>query len=100
MGDLDFVQILAAPKWSGSVTGSILATAAAGFVDMLSGIFSTLVANKLLEAYAQDVEIYTIPQISTSVEGIAVQLNIADGSVATPYGANELIQNFSVQFPK
>lgn len=100
VGNLDPVQVIAAPKWSGSVTGTVLAAAAAGFVDMLSSIFSTLVANKLLEEYAQGVDIYTIPQISTSVEGIKVQLTIADGSVATPYGKDELIQSFSVQFPK
>ncbi|HGY1008157.1 TPA: hypothetical protein ACNUUR_000718 [Aeromonas salmonicida] len=100
VGDLDSVQVIASPKWSGSVTGTILATAAAGFVNMLSSIFSTLVTNKLLGDYAQGIDIYTIPEISTSVEGISVQLTIADGSVATPYGVSELIQSFSVQFPK
>jgi hypothetical protein len=99
VGQLSSVQLIAAPQWSGSVTGTVLAAAAAGFVDLLSVTFGKLIVNKILSDNAQNIKIYDLPDITTTVEGITVRLAIPDGAIANVYGNSEWIQSFSVQFP-
>lgn len=99
VGTLSSIQVTAAPQWSGSVTGTVLAAAAAGFVDLLSVIFGKLIINKVLASHAQNINVFTLPDISTSIEGITVQLVIPDGTIAAVHGTSEWIQPFSVKFP-
>jgi hypothetical protein len=98
VGSLSSVQVIAAPQWSGSVTGTVLAAAAAGFVDLLSVTFGKLIINKILSDNAQNIHVLNLPEIGTSVEGVKVQLVIPNGAVAAVHGSDAWIQPFTVQF--
>lgn len=98
VGKIDKIEVIAAPKWSGSVTGTVLATAAAAFIDLLTAIFQGLILNAILKKNAQHINVYTIPQISKTVEGIKISLSIPDGQVASVVDSNYIVQNFNINF--
>lgn len=98
VGNLSSVEVIAAPKWSGSVTGTVLATAAAAFIDLLSVIFKGLIVNDILKKDAQNINVYKIPAIQTSVDGVKIDLAVPDGQLATLSATGQLVQNFTINF--
>ena len=97
IGEIDTVQIIAAPKWSG-VIGSTLAAAAAGFVDLLSAIFKGKIVNDIIKDAAQNIEVWKNATISKTIEGINVTLSAEVGAALTPQGDNLVVEGFTVAF--
>ena len=93
IGELDKFTPIFTPQWSGEIIGTILATAAAAFLDLVSVTFGTLITNDILGKYAQDISLYDVPRIATSVEGITLELRVPDGTALTPFG-QYLVQPF------
>lgn len=98
VGKIDKVQVIAAPTWSKSVTGTILATAAAGFIDLLTAIFQGKIVNAILQKDAQNLQVYQLPPVSKTVEGITISLTVPDGTAATPFGDSAIAQKIGVSF--
>ncbi|WP_103068632.1 hypothetical protein [Aquimarina sediminis] len=97
IGEIDSVQIIAAPKWSG-VIGSALAAAAAGFVDLLSAIFKGKIVNDIIKNNAQDIEVWKNASVTKQIEGINVTLSAEPGAALVPQGDNYIIEGFSIAF--
>ncbi|GAB5447540.1 hypothetical protein [Gymnodinialimonas sp.] len=98
VGELKTIQVVAAPKWSGSVTGTVLAPAAAAFIDLLSVIFKGKIVNAILKKNAQNVQVYMLPPVEKTVEGITISLTVPNGTAATPFGTAAIVQQFGVSF--
>jgi len=98
IGEIDSVQIIAAPKWSG-VIGSTLAALAAGFVDLLSAIFKGKIINLFIKNLAQNIEVWKSATITKEVEGINIQLSATPGAALVPQGNSLIVEGFNVSFP-
>jgi hypothetical protein len=99
IGEVDSVQIIAAPKWSG-VIGSTLAALAAGFVDLLSAIFKGKIVNEIIKRAAQNIEVYKSATITKQIEGINVQLSATPGAALVPQDTTLIVEGFNVSFPQ
>lgn len=99
IGEIDHVEIIAAPKWSG-VIGSTLAALAAGFVDLLSAIFKGKIVNLIIKNAAQNLKVLDSATITKQIEGINVQLSAQPGAALVPQGNTLIVEGFNVSFPK
>lgn len=97
VGEVKSVEVIAAPKWSG-VIGSILASLAAGFVDLLSAILKGKIVNSIIKSHAQNLEVYKNASISKTIEGIDISLSGEVGAALTPQGTNYVVEGFTVTF--
>lgn len=97
VGEIDSIQIIAAPKWSG-VIGSTLAAMAAGFVDLLSAIFKGKIVNEIIKKNAQNIEVWTNPSVTKEVEGINITLSAESGAALLPQGDNIIVEGFTISF--
>ncbi|WP_282126776.1 hypothetical protein [Marinifilum flexuosum] len=97
IGQLDSVQIIAAPNWSG-VIGSTLAAVAAGFIDLLSAIFKGKIVNGIIKDLAQNIEVWQNASVSKKIEGITLTLSAKPGSALTPFGTNFIVEGFTINF--
>ncbi|THU38333.1 hypothetical protein FAM09_16795 [Niastella caeni] len=98
IGQIDSVQIIAAPKWSG-VIGSTLAAAAAGFVDLLSAIFKEKIVNAITKQFAQNIEVWKDATVTKQIEGINIKLSATPGAALVPQGNSLIVEGFNVSFP-
>lgn len=99
IGELDSVQIIAAPKWSG-VIGSTLAALAAGFVDLLSAIFKGKIVNEIIKNAAQNIQVWKNATVTKQIEGINVTLAATPGAALVPQGSSLIVEGFNVSFPR
>lgn len=99
IGEIDSVQIIAAPKWSG-VIGSTLAALAAGFVDLLSAIFKGKIINLIIKNFAQNIEVWGNATVTKQIEGINVALSAVPGAALVPQGDSLIVEGFNVSFPQ
>lgn len=94
------IQIIVAPTWSGSVTGTVLTAAAAAFVDLISVIFGKLIIQDLVGAYASKSFSMPVSQMkeTISIPGgpVTVSLAAAVGAALVPFGNNQLTQSLEV----
>jgi hypothetical protein len=98
IGEIDSVQIIAAPKWSG-VIGSTLAAMAAGFVDLLSAIFKGKIINEIIKNAAQNIQVWKNATVTKQIEGINVTLAATPGAALVPQGSSLIVEGFNVTFP-
>lgn len=99
IGELDSVQLIAAPKWSG-VIGSTLAAVAAGFTDLLSAIFKGKIVNEIIKKAAQNIEVWKNATVTKQIEGINVALAATPGAALVPQGNSLIVEGFNVTFPQ
>jgi len=97
IGEVDSVQVVAAPKWSG-VVGSALAAAAAGFVDLLSAILKGKIVNDIIKKHAQNIEVWKNASVTKQIEGINITLSAEPGAALTPQGDSYILQQFDISF--
>ncbi|WP_346882207.1 hypothetical protein [uncultured Algibacter sp.] len=81
VGTVNSIHIIAQPTWSGSVTGSALAAASSALVDMIPKQLQTLIVNKVITDNLQNMSVYTLPELSKTIEGINVTVIPNDGNL-------------------
>lgn len=97
VGQLNTVTLIFAPKWSG-VIGSALAVVAAGFADLVTSIFKEKVVNPFISKFAQNINVWSNPSVSTQLEGITITLSANTGAALTNQNDTYLAQGFSFSF--
>lgn len=95
------IKLIVAPTWSGSVTGSALAAAAAAFVDLISAIFGKLIITDLVNKYGS--KSFSLPssEMTKTIslpEGVSVTLAVAAavGPALQPMGTDQLLQHLQL----
>jgi hypothetical protein len=97
VGWITITEVKASPKWNSSLTGILMSSVTTVLVSM----FASLVQNILTwTIFKPPFDILKFKVISTTVEGITVELVIPDGSVAVAHGSNQLLQSFLIKFPQ
>jgi hypothetical protein len=87
------ILVTVSPSWSGSVTGTVLATAAAAFIDLISVMFGKLIIEDLVGKYAS----FSLPvsemsqKISFPGGSVTISLAAAVGAALVPF-RNQLTQ--------
>lgn len=99
IGEIDSVQVFAAPKWSG-VIGTALTTLAANFVNWLSILFKEKIVNEFVKKYAQNLEVWGDAEVEREIEGIKIKLSAETGSALLPEGGALIVQGFTISFPQ
>ncbi|KAA5533710.1 hypothetical protein F0919_14350 [Taibaiella lutea] len=97
IGQLSTVTLIFSPQWSG-VIGSALAAAAAGFADLVTSIFKEKVVNPFISKFAQNINIWSNPSVSTQVEGITITISANTGTALATQGDNYIVEGFTVSF--
>jgi hypothetical protein len=97
IGDINYVKIIAQPKWSG-VIGSTLAAMAAGFVDFISGTFQTNIINKIIKDQAQHVKVWKNPSVDKTIQGIKITLSAEEGAALVPQAPGLIVEGFKIAF--
>lgn len=81
VGTIDSIHVIAQPTWSGSITGSALAAASSALIDMIPKQVQTLIVNKIIKDNLQNLSVYTIPELSKSIEGINITVTPNNGNL-------------------
>jgi len=97
LGEIESIQIIASPKWSG-VVGSILATAVAAFGDLLSAIFKGKIINKIIKGKVQNLEVYKRAAITKQLDGVNVTLVGEVGAALIPQDNDLVVEGFTISF--
>jgi hypothetical protein len=97
----DDIQVIVAPTWSGSVSGTVLAAAAAGFADLILVIFGKLIINDLVGKYASKSFSLPVSEMSQTIAlpsggSVTVSLSAATGAALVPFGNNQVTQSLQI----
>ncbi|HKF49966.1 MAG TPA: hypothetical protein VKB38_21565 [Terracidiphilus sp.] len=95
------IQVIFAPTWSGSVTGTVLGAAAMGFLDLVLVIFGKLIINDLVGKYASKSFSLPVSEMSQTISmpgggSVTVSLSAATGQALVPFGGNQLTQSLQI----
>jgi hypothetical protein len=95
------IQVIIAPTWSGSVSGTVLAAAAAGFADLILVIFGKLIINDLVEKYASTSFSLPVSEMTQTIVlpgggSVTVSLSATTGAALVPFGSNQVTQSLQI----
>jgi hypothetical protein len=95
------IQVIFAPKWSGSVSGTVLGTAAIAFLDLVSVIFGKLIIKALVDAFGSKSFSLPVSEMSQTISmpgggSVTVSLSAATGDALVPFGNTQLVQSLQI----
>jgi hypothetical protein len=86
INEMPSIHVLAQPTWSKSVTGSFVAAATSALVDMIPALFQKMIVNRVIRDHLQNLAVYTLPDMSATVEGVTVTLYGTTGNLGAYNG--------------
>ncbi|AYL96147.1 hypothetical protein [Mucilaginibacter celer] len=78
--------IRALPTWSGSIVGTVMATATSALVDMIPKSLDKLIVDKIITNHLQSLDVYSVPVISNTIAGVKISIGIPDNSITVSTG--------------
>ena len=96
----NIVSLSVTPKWSGSVTGSALASAASAFAALIPTVFERMILKDVLSNEVSPIS-FELPKMSESISlsggaKITATLTLDSGAALEPHGTDELLQGLNL----